>query len=106
MAIMKKHHCYIVGLRGYHAYRGVWRVVVGDEVVLVREPENPYDDMAIAGRVNETVVGHLPRDVSKIIAPLIDSGRAELSATIRDRPRGANARVGWARRYPSQSRFP
>ena len=49
---------------GYHAYHGIWKAVVGETLVCMREPQNVHDKYAIAVKKDGTVIGHLPRSVS------------------------------------------
>jgi len=63
----------VVGIQYYDGAR--W-VRPGDELVLVREPENRYDSRAI--RVENTrfePVGYIPRVHSAYLSPLIDEGK-------------------------------
>ena len=46
----------------------------GDELQLVREPENPYDANAVAVRYGSLPIGFLRREIAKRLAPNIDSG--------------------------------
>jgi hypothetical protein len=41
---------------------------------LVREPENKYDSNAIRVEIADLFMGHIPKEVAKELAPLIDSG--------------------------------
>jgi len=53
----------------------------GDCLQLVREPENEYDENAIAVYDGEFKLGFIPREDAKQVAPVMDSG-AVLEATI------------------------
>ena len=46
-------------VRGYHAYHGIWKAVVGETLVCMREPQNVHDRYAIAVKKDGTVIGHL-----------------------------------------------
>jgi single-stranded-DNA-specific exonuclease len=46
----------------------------GDELQLVREPENPFDPCAIAVRYGSLQIGFLRREIAKRLAPNIDAG--------------------------------
>lgn len=53
--------------------------IKGDEgipAVLIRNPDNPYDENAIEVHVPALgeMIGHLPRDLSAKLAPLMDDG--------------------------------
>jgi hypothetical protein len=53
----------------------------GTEVLLVREPTNEFDPMAIAVYVDRQKIGYIPKKQNKVLAQFIDqSGRTELLA--------------------------
>ncbi len=61
------------GLRGYHVYRNTW-IPHRDEILSVKhEEENPFDRYAIAavkrdhGNPREKIVGHLPKEISRLV---------------------------------------
>lgn len=71
----------IAGLQfyDYHRHDEDLDVIVmpadGDRLQLVRDPENPHDGNAI--RVvwrNDRQLGHVPRDLARDVAPLLDAG--------------------------------
>ncbi|KAI9067101.1 hypothetical protein FKP32DRAFT_1588914 [Trametes sanguinea] len=58
---------------GVQYYKGL--VGPGEEVILQREPHNPYDRNAIQVKnIGGTQVGHIPRNVAAKLAPLMDNG--------------------------------
>ena len=59
------------------------RVCPGDKVSLVRENDNPYDKNAIDVRNTEGSLGHLEAEVAEKVAPILDSGFYEYTATVR-----------------------
>lgn len=52
----------------------IMRLKLGAPVSLRREPDNKYDENAVAVIIFNTKVGHLSRGFAADIAPLIDSG--------------------------------
>lgn len=55
----------IVGVRYYRGH-----ATPGERVIMIREPENPYDRNAIQVRnVMGDQIGHLPRMVASKLAP-------------------------------------
>jgi SWI/SNF-related matrix-associated actin-dependent regulator of chromatin subfamily A3 len=55
----------IVGIRYYDGY-----ATVGEQVMIKREPRNPYDSNAIrVNNVQGTQIGHLPRNLAAKLAP-------------------------------------
>ncbi|KAI9051666.1 hypothetical protein LZ554_004708 [Drepanopeziza brunnea f. sp. 'monogermtubi'] len=59
----------IVGVRYYNGY-----ATVGEQVMVKREPGNPYDSNAIRiNNVQGTQIGHIPRDLASKLAPFMDA---------------------------------
>jgi len=57
----------IVGIRYYDGY-----ATVGEQVMVKREPGNPYDSNAIRiNNVHGTQIGHLPRNLAAKLAPYV-----------------------------------
>ena len=62
----------------------------GDAVVLVREPSEPHDPNAIRVLVSDATspdqglvnLGYIPKDLSAVWAPLMDSGKLNLRAKL------------------------
>ncbi len=42
---------------------------------LVREPNNEYDEFAVALHFNKSKIGYIPKDDNEVIARLIDAGK-------------------------------
>ena len=93
-------HCLtiITGLRGFHHYRKVWKPEIGQEILVKRQPDNPYDKYAVSAHIHlkkttenqEILIGHLPREISKIVSGLLQKERAVTEATVFDeKERGA-----------------
>lgn len=60
-----------VNIVGTQYYRGL--VGSGEEVILRREPGNPYDRNAIQVlNIHNVQLGHIPRDIASKLAPLLD----------------------------------
>jgi len=73
----------VVGMhfRGEHAKAWAEAVQPGTEIFYDREPENPYDSMAIRVLYNFQHVGYIEREQAAFIAPWIDQG-TEFSCTV------------------------
>ena len=65
--------------RGYHAYMNSWTPVIGQTLIVKREPTNPKDKNAVALYEDNSILGHVPyklapylstRDVNKVFADL------------------------------------
>ncbi|KAF8919761.1 SNF2 family N-terminal domain-containing protein [Mucidula mucida] len=69
---------------GIQYYKG-WFGGPGEEVILNREPHNPYDRNAIQVlNISRTQVGHLPMNVASKLAPLLDQHLVNCEAIIHD----------------------
>ena len=53
-------------VRGFHVYRADWTPVLGEQLIAVREPDNPEDGFAVSLKKGERTVGHVPREMSKL----------------------------------------
>ena len=54
-------------VRGYHAYMDIWTPKFGDENLFLKsENENTHDKFAVAILLEEQIVGHVPKNLSKI----------------------------------------
>ena len=54
-------------MRGYHVYKSQWRPDLGDRVETKLEEFNKHDRYAVAVVVDGATVGHIPREISKIL---------------------------------------
>ena len=78
---------------GYHeAATEAESLKAGDRLILKREPDNPYDDLAIAvlGE-NGAKLGYIPRNQNSVLARLMDAGK-RISAEIT----ACDAQTPWA----------
>ena len=55
----------------------VLRCKEGDEVTLIPEPDNPYDQHAVQVRVHDCKVGYVPMDLTLSIKDILNSGKVE-----------------------------
>jgi hypothetical protein len=59
----------------YHAGAALWdRLQVGDELALIREPDNPHDSRAVRVEWQGTQLGYLPRAENEAVAAAMDRG--------------------------------
>jgi hypothetical protein len=78
----------------YHEGRRLWsQMKVGDELTLVREPDNPHDARAVRVEWRGHKIGYVPRRENADVARLMDGGQA-LAARI---VRLAEVRDPWSR---------
>ena len=61
-------------VRGYHVYKDIWAEAIGEELVCIREPTNTADRYAVAVLRRETIIGHLPRKISKVCSLFLRRG--------------------------------
>ena len=53
-------------VRGHHVYKDVWTPYLNEELQLQREAGNEHDQHAVAVVKSSTVVGHVPRTISRV----------------------------------------
>ena len=61
-------------IRGYHVYQDVWKAKLGDELIFKCDMTNRFDKYAVKAVFNHSVVGHVPRDISKVCFYFIKGG--------------------------------
>ncbi len=84
---------YSIGLVGERNYQAqIAAVGEGEAVVLLHEPDNPYDERAIAATCHGDTIGYVPRD-SWLTAALLDEEKG-YSATIKRLQHGSEAITG------------
>ena len=55
-------------IRRYHAYRDIWSQVVGEILLLKREPDSLVDSSAVALWKEDKIVGHVPYNIASVIS--------------------------------------
>ena len=50
--------------RGYHAYVNMWTPVLGQTLLVKREPTNNKDKNAVAVYLEDVVAGHVPHNIA------------------------------------------
>ena len=53
-------------MRGHHVYKTTWSPAIGQVLQVGAEDSNAYDTYAVATCLRDTVVGHMPRELSRI----------------------------------------
>ena len=61
------HHKIDSVVHGHHAYKSVWSLVIGEQLILEKEPANPYNKFAVALIGASQIVGHIPKNYSQIM---------------------------------------
>ena len=71
---MRTFHTKVVGVTYNNRQKAIRSLQEGDEIFLVREPSNPYDENAILVVSRKRGdIGHIPRELAAQIAPLMDA---------------------------------
>jgi HIRAN domain len=73
-------------LAGFQYYEGkaLWdKMKIGDPLVLVREPDNPHDPLAVRVEWEGHKLGYLPRRENQAVARQLDLGNALEARIIR-----------------------
>lgn len=53
-------------VRGFHVYRDIWEPIIGEELTTEYQTDNIMDKHSVAVLKKGKVVGHLPREKSKV----------------------------------------
>lgn len=68
-------HCLVAGT-SFRKLKEVEPSLLAEvKLVMKREPENEYDDFAIALHFEKQKIGYIPRDMNEVIARLMDAGK-------------------------------
>lgn len=73
---------FVAGFQYYDGLKSLEYMKTGDVLNLIREPENAYDDNAIALYWQNQKIGFVPRDINAVLAALLDAKDLELIAEI------------------------
>ena len=77
-------------IRGYHIYKKVWTLSVGEVCLLVKEEANEHDHFAVSVMKDEFVVGHALRELSKLLTHFLNH-EGEITARITGHRRLGNS---------------
>ena len=58
-------------VRGYHAYKDVWTLFIGETLVLKREPENNIYRFGVAVVLDLKTVGHIPYNMAPAVSQFL-----------------------------------
>ena len=87
MANEKQVDCNIA-VRGFHYYRKIWKPKSGEKLYCMFEVDNPFDIFAIKTcKEDGTIVGHLPREISRVAKFILDRGASITAELISDKYR-------------------
>ena len=74
MASETEHFCFESTVRGHHVYKRIWTPLIGELLQTVTETGNGHDKFAVAVKKDDDVVGHVPREISKVAWLFIQHG--------------------------------
>ena len=84
--------------RGYHAYMDIWTPVIGQTLLLKREPTNPKDKNSVALYEDDSIIGHVPYNLapylSRFLARDVNKAFAEVTGE------KVNRRAGYGLEIP------
>ena len=63
------------GLRGLHVYQDIWKPVIGETLYCIHDRYAIAATKRLPGRLADSIVGHLPRELSRCTRFLISQGR-------------------------------
>lgn len=75
-------HFFVRGFQYYEGPKIIDRINRDGLVDLVREPDNPYDENAIAIHFEGKKIGYVPREDNLVLSNIIDAGLLDLQAEI------------------------
>ena len=54
-------------IRGHHVYKDIWTLFIGEVLRVEQETHNVQDRFAVAIVKDDITVGHVPREVSRLV---------------------------------------
>ena len=51
-------------IKGHHVYKNIWTAKQGEQLDVLKEPDNPMDKFAVCVKINEKIMGHLKKSKS------------------------------------------
>lgn len=74
--------CFVAGFSYYNGPQLINKMEIGDTIKLVREPNNKYDNKAIALHYNNHKIGFVPRIDNEVLSNIMDTNTLILEAEI------------------------
>lgn len=74
--------CFVAGFSYYNGPQLLDSMEIGNVIKLVREPNNKYDEKAIALYLNNQKIGFVPRIDNEVLSNIMDSNTLKLAAEI------------------------
>ena len=58
-------------LRGHQIYKSIWNPIIGEDLDACRELESVHDRRAVSIKKSGAIVGHVPREISRVLGRFI-----------------------------------
>ena len=84
----REHFCLVSTVRGHHVYKSTWTLLLGQVLQTSTESGNEHDRFAVAVTKDDNAVGHLPREISKVVYFLHHGGEITCEITGRRKRSG------------------
>ena len=78
-----------------HVYKGLWQSVVGEMLILRKEPTKERDRLAVCVQKDGQLVGHVPQNLTLLLFFLLDSDGS--ASKLWSRHGNGNITVVWTR---------
>ena len=91
--------CFESYMRGFHVYQTVWPPIIGEENLVCRHDEKNEEDEFASGVYRnyfqiETLVGHMPRNLSEFVYKFLKLPNSELSFKVKGNRLKRGAKYG------------
>lgn len=80
-------------IRGHHIYKSSWTPVIDEELAVCGELGNVYDRHAVCIKKDGNIVGHVPRELARIIRKFLGKGGKAICIVSGHRKRGKGLEV-------------
>ena len=71
-------------IRGFDVYRDIWTPVLDEALVCAQQSGNPHDHYAVSMLKRGTIVGHLPKKISRLCPLFLGQGRCIIATVTGD----------------------
>ena len=92
-------------VKGHHIYKETWTPSVGEVLLVQQELENPHDRRAVCILKSSTIVGHVPRELSRVFWFFISHGGTISCEITGHRKRGKGLEVPCLYKFTGSERM-
>ncbi|MBK9256256.1 MAG: HIRAN domain-containing protein [Saprospiraceae bacterium] len=78
------YHSYVYGTQYYSGISLIPQMQEGESLTLIREPDNSFDECAIAIHYQNTKLGYISMDDNDILSRMMDIGHGHFTSEISD----------------------